>query len=234
MAEQPELPGLPDAPETPEWVKIMRWLHAHREALMRPQVILVVLIALAAGYWFGSSRSAEQLAVRDDRISFLNDQISAYRGRLQGATPDQAAKEIRELRENLADANRKLQRFFPDNPRHLTADQKKFLHDTGEGLSMLITKQLPVFSWSIGDSPRYALELVEEFRKNQINVGDPSLTACQDTERGVLVGLADANHPSADALGFIRYLEDMGLKPSKTTWAKPYAGYEFDLFICGG
>jgi len=73
----------------------------HWQSLMRLPVFILVVIVGVGAYYFGANKNAEtisvkdeRIGVKDERIAFLNDQVSAYKDRLQGATPDQAAKEI--------------------------------------------------------------------------------------------------------------------------------------------
>src|SRR6516162_2063465 len=116
MAVDSESPTPPQAPEAPDWAQSAIWLwhqvQQHGEALLKPPVLLAFLIIGGVSYFFGSSQGVTEFRIKeaelhnkdselhnkDDRIAFLNDQISAYKDRLQGATPDQAAKEIATLR----------------------------------------------------------------------------------------------------------------------------------------
>ena len=107
----------PEAPEAPDWAKSALWLwhhsQQHREALLKPPVLLAFAIIAAIFYYFGSSRNGEQLDIKNERIGFLNDQVNAYKDRLQGATPDQAAKQIVTLQDRLQASEKKLQESFP-------------------------------------------------------------------------------------------------------------------------
>ena len=91
-----EIPESLEAPAPPAWVKSIHWfLHLLRtnwEALVKPGVLLTVVVVGSTAYWFGTMKSAEVVEVKNERIQFLNDQIIAYKDRLQGATPDEAAR----------------------------------------------------------------------------------------------------------------------------------------------
>jgi hypothetical protein len=96
--------GTPEPP-VPEWVQYIVWAWHHsgqnREALMKPPVLVAYVVIAFCAYWFGSSRSSEELSVKNERIAFLNEQIAAYKDRLQGASPDQAAKQLVTLQSKL-------------------------------------------------------------------------------------------------------------------------------------
>jgi hypothetical protein len=109
MAQPDTEPELPEAPEAPDMARWVVWAHHHlkanREALMKPPVwFLAAAIGLGA-YYFGSHNEHELVGLKDERISFLSDQLSAYKERLRGASPDQAAQQISLLENNLKKAN---------------------------------------------------------------------------------------------------------------------------------
>jgi hypothetical protein len=106
---QPELPEIPEAPEAAKWAAfIHHHLNANREVFMKPPVWAAILIAGGLAYYFGSHNQQELLAVKEERNSFLTDQLNAYKERLRGATPDQAAQQISLLENNLKKANDKI------------------------------------------------------------------------------------------------------------------------------
>jgi hypothetical protein len=123
MSEQSP-PSAPEEPQLPQWAVNLAWVQHHIrtnwEALVKPPVIIVFLLVAVAGYYVGLSRSSEAIGIKDERISFCNEQVSAYRDRLQGATPDQAAKQIATL-------EKKIQQLSPDNPRRLSQHNKEML-----------------------------------------------------------------------------------------------------------
>jgi hypothetical protein len=235
MDQMEEPPAAREGPEPPEWFKGARWAYHHfqsnRDALMKAPVFVAVAAALIVGYLYGKTTSSEELSIAAQRISFLGDQVSAYKDRLQGATPDQAAKEVASLKASLEAANTKLQLVLPDNPRHLTSDQKRFIDDKSEGLKTL-SPMFYIFSWSVGDSPEYAEDFSIAFQKNKIVTYGPITTVCDPDLHGILVGLRDVDHPSPDALAFVHFLEDMGLSVKTTFWTFPPPKVDFDLYIC--
>ena len=102
-----------EPPEAPEGIKLVRWAVHHvrenAEVLIKGPVIVAVLLVAGAAYYFGKSVSSEEISVQKERISFLGDQVSAYKDRLQGATPDQAAKQIASLQNRVEAYEQKLQ-----------------------------------------------------------------------------------------------------------------------------
>src|SRR5450755_3417080 len=97
MVEDPEIPGL----ETPESVKLLGWLtrwgRSNWEALVKPPVLTSIVIFFGLGYFASRYQAIERHDLDHEHISFLQDQITAYKDRLQGATPDEAAKRFSTL-----------------------------------------------------------------------------------------------------------------------------------------
>jgi hypothetical protein len=198
-------PGDDDAPEMPAVVKQLAWVwhhtQANRELLVRGPVLAFAVLAAFGGWWFGSTREAEVIKVKDEtlntrneRISFLEDQLTAYKDRLQGATPDEAAKKFSTLEKIIAGQNEKLQLLSPDNPRHLSDEQKAYLTSCIADIKENV-KLLNIFAYSIGDSPFYANEFYELFKSNNISVYSIVMTTCDANQRGVLVGIVDPKNP---------------------------------------
>jgi hypothetical protein len=185
------------------------------------------------GYFYGRNISADRLDIANDRISSLKDQIEAYKDRLQGATPDEAAKEMRKLREGIEIANRKLQILMPDEPRQLKPSQMTALHDRSADLSKHI-KFLFVYSGTSKNSALAAADFVNQFRIDDINVSGPIMIPCEPNNHGILVGLANPAHPSDDATEFIKILREAGFTVGTTTWGLFTNGpqQDFDLYVC--
>ncbi len=233
-------------PEIPELLKPVVWAWHHsrrnRELLLKAPVLAFAGIALLVGYWLGSSKESGELKLRDEtlntrneRISFLSDQLTAYKDRLKGATPDEAAKEIAELRSVVASQEDKLQILIPDNPRQLTNDIKNTLQKNIDSLSKQINV-LPIYATEIGDLVQYAAQFLRFFEENKVKAIGLLNTICANNERGVIVGLLDPDKPSEQAKNFTQILVDAGLKVSHTRWAMPQGittNQDFDLFICG-
>ena len=197
----PDSQGTPETPEAPDQVKTLLWLwhhtREHREALMKPPVLVAYIVLACAAYWFGASRNSEEIAVKNERLTFANEQLAAYKDRLQGASPDQAAKEIASLRERLELSDQKLKTIFPDNPRRLLQKQKDALISNKEELAKLAPAPLSIYAWFIGDSVNFAADFVSLFSDDlKIQAYGPISTVCDKTERGVLVGLPNQkSHP---------------------------------------
>ena len=207
---------------------------------MKPPVFVAIIIVASLGVWYGSGRSADRLDVARDnlnvaneRIAFLGDQVSAYKDRLQGATPDQAAKQIAILSSNLEQANKKLMLLMPDTPRTLTDSQKQFISEHKAEFPKVLTG-IPVFSWIIGDANTYASDFLLEFKKNSIAAFGPISSSCDSSQRGVMVGLKNPENPPVLAASFIHLLTQMGVSPKTTKWeGEGVSEVDFNLFICG-
>jgi hypothetical protein len=233
MSDQPELPGIP---EPPPFVQLAQWawhhLRLNKDAFLKGPVLVALAIAGLIGWWFGNGHNEEELRIAEQRISFLGDQVAAYKERLQGATPDQAAKEIAALKGELDKANGKLQLLLPDTRRLLTESQKKYIQDHKIDFSKYLNG-LRVYAWETGDSLEYAEDFVNQFKKIIPSVIGPMEVPCDNSQRGVIVGLRDANNPSDDSKGFTSLLSAMGLNVTHTKWESDAQSPDFDLFICG-
>jgi hypothetical protein len=238
--------GSVEEPPTPGWVNDARWywyqVQQNWKALAKlPVAISLILVAFLA-YQFGKSQSVEEISVKAERIAFLNEQISAYKDRLQGATPDQAAKELSTLQGKLNSAEAKLQMLLPDNFRHLSAREIELLTIKADDL-LGIGQVIPLFASSIGDSNTYMFDFISFFVEKKIPTIGPFAVTCDSKERGVLVGLKDVKQPSEKAKIFVATLKFAGLDPSNTRWAgfdRPGGGSsivipnvaDFTLYIC--
>ncbi|MGB7976274.1 MAG: hypothetical protein WCF81_18450 [Roseiarcus sp.] len=219
-----EEPGVPDVADLPALVTFVRAWQAHIkdnwEAFIKPPILATVIIIAGLAYYFGVSRSSELNGVKDERITFLNDQLTAYKDRLQGASPDEAAKQVSELRSQLGRANEKLQMILPDKPRRLEDKEKDALLRNIDKLKSDI-KVLFVYAWLNGDSTEYASDFTKLLSANNIpNIG-PIATTCNTAERGILVGLPDPQKPSDSAVEFTKILQEAGLHVGQTLWSSP-------------
>jgi hypothetical protein len=235
MSEQQ---GKLEVPETPPLVKYVTWAWHHirenGEVLFKPPVVIALVIIGWVAFSYGSGRKEEELNVRNERIAFLTDQLAAYRDRLQGATPDQAAKEITALRHRLEVADQKIQLFFPDAPRHLNQRQKEVLVSKKDEL-LAFKSPIVVYAWYLGDSVGFASDFLRLFNEEKIQAIGPVTTICEQSQRGVLIGLANHQEkPSENAARFMEILKAAELNRSYTKWEGTVSppALDFDLFIC--
>jgi hypothetical protein len=204
----------PGKPSPPPWAQTIFWIwdYVQREwqALVKLPVVVIASLAASGAYYWGSSRNAEKIEVMSERLTFANEQLAAYKDRLQGATPDEAAKQIAALRQ-------KIQVLMPEHPRHLTEEQKKILASKADELKAL-RQPIIVFAWLIGDSTGYAFDFTKIFTAQQIPTYGINLSSCESDERGVLVGLKKPNEPSPQAIQFTDILKSAGLTVGHTAW----------------
>jgi hypothetical protein len=228
----------PETPDPPENVKTALWLwhhtKEHREALLKPPVLVVYIVLVCGAYWFGTNRSGEEIAVKNERLTFANEQLAAYKDRLQGASPDQAAKEIALLRDRAEKADEKLKTIFPDKPRRLLPAHKDVLISRKDELTKLIPPPLSVFAWYVGDSVGFASDFVALFTDDlKIQAFGPMATICHASQRGILIGVANPDKPPDVALKFKAILQSATLNSLFTRWeGQPLESMDFDLFIC--
>lgn len=200
---------------------------------MKPPVLLAYLIFFVGAYYFGSSRSSEEINVKNERIAFLNDQLAAYKDRLQGATPDQAAKQITGLQTELEAYIKKFDFMFPEGPRKLNDNQRKLMASHKDEM-LKFGKPIEVYSGVVGDSTPYATDFIDFFKSQNIPVNGPSLFPCYTGERGVLIGLKDQTNQTDKAKVFQKILEASGIHTGTTLWGLPATpdSLDFDLYIC--
>jgi hypothetical protein len=91
-----------------------------------PEAIALVAIAVGLIVYFAVDKlHSERFAVLNERIASLNEQVAAYRGKLQGATPDEAAREMADLQQRLDKAQKQIEALAA--PPSLTPPQQKLL-----------------------------------------------------------------------------------------------------------
>jgi hypothetical protein len=74
-----------------------------------PRSFAIIVVIILGGAWVVINwYYSAVLSGRDSQIAVLHDRITAFEQKLQGATPDQAANELKRLGEQLADAKRQL------------------------------------------------------------------------------------------------------------------------------
>ena len=224
------------SPEAPDWLKSILWaLHHIRtnlDALMKAPVLVALVAVAVVGFIGGRADRTEQHDIDQQRISFLQDQITAYRDRLRGATPDEAAKRFSTLENALSIASRKLARFMPDKQRRLTDDDKSFIKAHAVDFKKAIPFSIEIFGMSLGDSMWYATDFADAFKAIGIVFGGPTPAPCNDNQDGILVGMKNPSKPSPNALSFIDLLTEMNMRPTPTRWYAAPDDSSFDLFVC--
>lgn len=227
----------PELPEAPEWARALAWLHHHArqnwDLFVKPPVLAALLLVAVSAYYYGKSIQTEQLEIAGERISFLGDQLSAYRDRLKGATPDEAAGQIASLRQKLNDAERKLDVLMPDVSRELHGWQIHRLESRRADLKKYV-KYLNVYASTVGDSASYALKILDTLKKIGVPAYGLILAPCIGNDSGVMVGLIDPKKPSEGARHFFEVLKYAGLSPHFTEWNSDasHPNTDFDLFVC--
>jgi hypothetical protein len=229
--QQVQPPEAPDSLQTLLWL----WHHTqqHWEALVKPPVLLAYILIAAVAFYFGTSRSSEEINIKNERIGFLNDQLTAYRDRLQGATPDQAAKQISSLQTEIEAYAKKFDTMFPEGPRKLDEAQLKKLASHKDAM-LKFGKPLQVYTGVVGDSTDYAKTFLDFFKSQNIPASGPTPFPCYMGEIGVLVGVKDLAKPSDNAKAFVKILDDADIHTTPTYWGLPASpdSLDFDLYIC--
>jgi hypothetical protein len=198
---------------------------------MKLPVFILVAVVASAAFFYGASRSADKMEVMNERLTFANEQLAAYKDRLQGATPDQAAKQIATLQARLEASEQKLQTLMPDVPRHLSQKEKDILVSRTDDL-LKLGQQIMVFAWLVGDSTGYAYDFIKLFNDQKVPTFGINSSICDKNDRGILVGLKHPDNPSPQAIQFTEILRSAGLKVGHTRWNEQSGMPDFDLFIC--
>lgn len=193
----------------------------------------VVFIGTGLGFVMGAGLihfvDDAAMTSKDATIQYQSEQLSDYRSALQGAQPDQAAKEVAGLRGQIDYLNARLTGTTPP-ARYLTDDQKQKLTKGFSESDQKFDKIIIVSGG--GDSPDYAVDF-ETFFKG-IGIESPIIPfSCERDQRGLMVGLQNLASPSPRAAAFIKILKDAGLNVSRIgSGLLMDPNLDFDLFIC--
>jgi len=166
-----------------------------------------------------------------ERFAILTAQRDDYKEKLGGATPDQVAQQIADLKKEVKD-------LHPRSQRHLTDDQKERLIAYLTALAPEI-KAISVFVEASGEPQRFANEFFLVFKLAGIGTIPFSTSPNAADEKGIRVGLVDQDKPSELGQKFISALRRSGLQVGTTRWgsdywtppAPPDAKNDFDLVI---
>jgi hypothetical protein len=113
MAGQPELPGIPETPESAKWAAwILHHFRQERDTMKGAPVffLAVAAIGILLGYLVSAARFEDRTTTAEQRVQLANEQVTAYKEKLQGASPDQAAKQIEGLQTRLEALSKQMER----------------------------------------------------------------------------------------------------------------------------
>jgi hypothetical protein len=159
----------------------------------------------------------------------LKDQVELWKARTQVGSPDEALKRIQWL-------EAKIDALRPKEPRRLNPDQQHDLEIALAPIANEIVPTLCVFFEGTPEGARYVGDFVAVFKKVNIGLLGPMVgSSNRESEKGVIVGLKNPEHPSDLALKFIDALHKAGVEPTTRQWpnAENYPGPDFALFIAG-
>ena len=234
-----------DTPEAPEWWKWVLWLWHHlrinRNDFMRGPVLAALVLVAAVSYWLAGHQDKERLDLATDRVNFLDDQLSAYRDRLQGATPDQAAKQLASLNTRVVELNKvidDMRRIKTKSP--LTESQKLKLREETINYSKAGVPWQDVYVGASNDETSYNFEsnLLDIFGESHLNLIAAGFSFVRSNEKGIVLYLIDPQHPTKQAEAFMDMLRGadipfmVGLPwVPKGAWI-PFSAVGFQIFIC--
>jgi hypothetical protein len=117
--------------------------------------------------------------------------------------------------------------------RHLTEDQKRKLADALRPFANVILS-IVLLSEGTGEQVRYLIDFMDAFKRAGIKPIGPSLSYSDtESEKGVLIGVHDEDHPSDLSIKFRNALQAAGLNVRFMNSAPDLlvAGAEFNLFV---
>jgi hypothetical protein len=236
-----ESAGPPEAPEAWKWVaSLHHHFQANREYFMKPAVWAALLLSAGLGYVISGHEYGERLQTAKERGDFLNEQLSAYKDRLQGASPDQAAKQLTDLSTKVADLNKiisDITRVKTKSP--LSQDQKSKLRTAinNHWKNGMAWQDVYTASNSDDTSSKFVNELIGIFSANHLNLVNQGYSFTGSDEKGVVIYLIDPKRPTAQAAAFMAILNDAGIpymlgKPwvPRGAWA-PMSQVGFQVFV---
>src|ERR1700676_5244749 len=138
-----------DSTETPEPLQLRKWiwwiLHKFSQegTVIKGAPILLAMAVLggaACGYILATAQFGDRLATADDRLKLATEQVGAYKDKLEGANPDQAAEGLAALRAALAeerDERIKIQNML--GPRVLSNTEREAIISAERGATEKIS-----------------------------------------------------------------------------------------------
>jgi len=160
-----------------------------------PTFAVILLLMLAAVWWFvnyvhGGSVSSRDSTIsnKDSEIALLRSQRDEYKNKLSGASPDEAKARIEALEARLSAIE----------PRRLGQSTRAAL------VAALKSPSDPQYSVSIsvdmtGDGRQYGSDLKEVLRDAKWAVADFSVLTGVRPPSGIAISFADTNNPTPEA-----------------------------------
>ena len=232
-----------DDSEAPDAIKTATWLaknfRRYWRILITPPVAITIALAIFGSYKVGTSIENDRIIARNDlvntkqaQIDFLASEIGAYRDRLQGASPDQAAKRVADLEARLEAQRKRIDSVAPEFYRHLTSMQKDGLKKSYElHKSILTDKGFMLSAEAIGDAPNFAFELANFLETLQSGIiFGPATGTCDEGEHGISIAVKDLKNPIPEAVAFFEIFRDAGFSPSYNRLDGKQG--DFSIFVC--
>jgi hypothetical protein len=183
-----------------------------------PEAFLIMAVMIAAlTYFIVGELHSERFAAMDQTEKYLARQLDDYRRAFPGKSPDEAGRELAELRKRVDSL------YVPD--RHLTEKQREILLYE---IKRLKSWQLPMLIVASVDDPeanQYAIEFMRLFKENNIPISEnyadppdntlltPMLVKELSRETGVSVSVRYPDNPPESAKLFYVALWKAGIWP---------------------
>jgi hypothetical protein len=180
----PELPNSPTPPEPPELFRWIPWFghHLQREwPLIRATPYTTGLVAITSAVFVGvgiffyqEHHYSERFATFEATERYLSRQLEDYKQAFPGKSPDEAAKELVDLRNALGATKKRLDALEAMtqtiSDRHLTDRQKSVLVQEIKRLKSWQLPRIMVASVQDPEADQYATEFIRLFKDNDISV----------------------------------------------------------------
>lgn len=174
---------------------------------------------------WGTMKAKERVAADVEEVARLKKQIEQHAAEIRAA-----AASLTGVGQRVEAAERQLNRYFPENPRRLSDDERATLRKNLKKPP----HRLFIFADPLGGAPEFARSFAELFKEIGLDQLDVAHWPCGGRSSGVVVGLKHPDAMSEPARAFIGALADAGLKPQTTLWQLPDfpESLDFMLWIC--
>ncbi|MGD0142069.1 MAG: hypothetical protein ABSC92_02820 [Rhizomicrobium sp.] len=221
---------------------VVEWAihHAHQEWSVltgAPLLVLAVfgLALLLSTFFVGKLHESRHAAhdgtveQKDAHIANLKERVEDYKSKLSGASPDQAAQQLRVLSAELADTRSELATLtkwynYETFERHLSANQKTILCEALRAIP--IEARLFIYIGCVieREPQQYAIEILEAFKAEGFCSAQYLPQQMQSNsmdERGVLIVVHDEKNPPPHAIAVSDALRVAGIDSKFDTFVTP-------------
>jgi hypothetical protein len=191
-----------------------------------PYVMTTIVVALAiwAAHVWAYGRRLEK---KDDTIALLDREITDYKRKLDGASPDQAKEKIESLERKVEQFSRFLE------PRRLTRQQKTGLANMIRTAGPIQGRVRVVHDMSCTDCDKYAADLAEAIKSApgwMVEISHMAMSF-KKASSGLAVLVRDRSQFAQEAIVLIRALERVEIPFEVFHQPKLAEGFQVELLV---